>query len=436
MKERTGNRFRDGFCLVLCCLATLWGILPAQAFTLGQTYDKSNWEEIKDFSPPALIQWVKKGDFILKTSELDFEWKVKEAPFVEATQRNAGRYQVNEDGFTVDIDTKKRPDFIYGFPYPNIDPNDPQAGAKVMENNIYLRFRAQAFGSTTPAIWIGRGGKEREVVAAGDYLFYQGRPSGPIRNVKNFLEQQLVFVVEPFDLRGTTALLWIYNDGRLDSSFAYVPMLRRIRRTSPSTRSDPFLGSDGSPDDAFGWAGKNQTMDWKLIGEGTVLGCFMTREKIVTTEDENGIIDRLFVPIQLGYQVKGWQGAPWAPVSCVWHPHPVWIVEATPRDTFYNYGKMLYYVDKVAYNIWFKEIYDKSDTYWKTVFISYLYGISQKGSDWIGQTDAYWVVDDKTDHSTAAILTKYPGREYRLRLPAKLVDGEYFTTTNMQQISK
>ena len=90
MKERTGNRFRDGFCSVLCFLATLAVVLPAHAFTLGETYDKSNWEEIKDFGPPSLIRYVKKGDFVLKTVELDFEWKVTEPRFVEEARDECG----------------------------------------------------------------------------------------------------------------------------------------------------------------------------------------------------------------------------------------------------------------------------------------------------------------------------------------------------------
>jgi hypothetical protein len=410
--------------------------MPAEAFSLGETYDKSNWEEIKDFDPPSLIQFVKQGDFVLKTSELDYEWKVTEPGFLEATKKNAGRHKMNENGYTIDKETGKRPDFIYGFPYPNIHPEDPQAGAKIMENNIYLRFRQQAFEVSNRATWIGRRGKERELIPAGDYLYYQGRPRGPIHNPKDFLEQQMVYVVEPYDLRGTTTMLWVYNDERLDSTFAYVPMLRRIRRTSPSSRSDPFLGADGSPDDGYGWAGKNQTMDWKLIGEGTVLGCFTTREKLAITEDENGLIDRRFVPIRLGYEEKGWQGAPWAPVSTIWHPRPVWIVEAMPKDKFYNYGRMHYYVDRETYNIWFKEIYDKSDSHWKMLLLGYHYAATQKETDTIGQTDLYVIIDVKTDHATSNIIVKYPGREHRLRLPVSVLGSDNFTTAAMLQKSK
>ena len=160
------------------------------------------------------------------------------------------------------------------------------------------------------------------------------------------------------------------------------------------------------------------------------------REKIPTTEDENGVVDRRYAPIQLGYQVKGWQGAPWAPVSGVWYPRPVWIVEAMPRDKFYNYGRMHYYVDKETYNIWFKEIYDKADTYWKTLFVSYGYGISQKGTDTIGTPDLYVVIDDKTNHATAAFQFVYPGREHRVRLPASVLGSDNFTTAGMLQKSK
>ncbi len=153
MKRTTGDRFRKLFVSALCLLALLWAVLPAQAFTLRKTYDKSNWEEIKEFGPPSLIEWVKKGELVLKTSELGFDWKVQETRFLEATKGNAGRYKMNEEGYTVYRDTGKRPDFIFGFPYPNIDPNAPQAGATIMENNIYLRYRQQAFGATAPVEW-------------------------------------------------------------------------------------------------------------------------------------------------------------------------------------------------------------------------------------------------------------------------------------------
>jgi hypothetical protein len=111
-------------------------------------------------------------------------------------------------------------------------------------------------------------------------------------------------------------------------------------------------------------------------------------------------------------------------------------VEAMPKDKFYNYGRMHYYVDKETYNIWFKEIYDKADMYWKMLVVGYPYGVTQQGSDMIGQTDLYVIIDDKTDHATANMALKYPGREHRLRLPAKMLGSDNFTSAGMLQKSK
>ena len=425
---------------ILACVLMICGASPGQAFTVGETYDASNWEEIKEFGPPSLINWVKKGEFVLQTREIDFEWKITDPAFLEASRKNAGRFVLNDEGHTVEKETGKRPDFLFGLPYPNLDPSpgDPQAGAKIMENYWWAHYRTGAFYSTAQVSWVGEGGKEREVIAGGDFMFYQGRSRGPVKNnPKNFLNQQITNVIEPFDLRGTTSMLWMYDDDRMDTAFAYVPMLRRLRRMSPSTRSDPFLGTDLCPDDAYAWAGKNQSMEWKLVGEGRVLAPLCGEEKIEITEDERGIISIEYPTIQVGYEVPNWQGAPWAPVTAVWIPRDVWIVEAMPKDTFYNYGRMHYYVDKDGYDIWFKEIYDKADEYWKTVFVIASYQATQKGQNMVGRsTRYYFAVDDQTHHGSIACIVKYPGRDCRYDLPEDVLGPDNFTTAALLQLSK
>jgi hypothetical protein len=44
--------------------------------------------------------------------------------------------------------------------------------------------------------------------------------------------------------------------GKRDSSWSYVPALRRVRAVSPANRSDGFLGSDVSQDDGRFFDGK------------------------------------------------------------------------------------------------------------------------------------------------------------------------------------
>ena len=45
-------------------------------------------------------------------------------------------YIVNADGTIVDKATGKQPPFVYGFPFPDIDANDPQAGVKILWNFV------------------------------------------------------------------------------------------------------------------------------------------------------------------------------------------------------------------------------------------------------------------------------------------------------------
>ena len=69
--------------------------------------------------------------------------------------------------------------------------------------------------------------------------------------------------IGPADLNGTarahagaTAI-----PAKRDSTWAYVPALRRVRATSPANRSDGFLGSDESQDDGQFFDGKVEDFD-------------------------------------------------------------------------------------------------------------------------------------------------------------------------------
>jgi hypothetical protein len=437
MKTKKWLRFFCWTCPVLFLIFPHWGINLVQAFTLGKTYDSSNWQEMKDKAPPPLLNWVKKGEFILKTGKLDFEWKVVDPVFCKASKKNTGKFDIDEQGFIVDKRTGKRPDFIFGCPFPKIESKDPRAAEKIMQNFSYVRFRAGGYSATVTVCWVGKSGIVRTVITAGDYLYYQGRYGGPIPNPNNFLQQQRVFPVEPFDLKGMVQMVWEYNEEKSSAAFAYVPTLRRVKRVSVGTLSEPFLGSDVCAYDTFLWSGKNQDMRWKLVGETTILAPFTASGKIIVPENEDGSINRIFPKLKIGYQVPGWNGAAWAPVNVVWHPRDVWIVEATPEDLHYNFGKMIFYIDKVAFNGWFREVYKKDGGYLKTIFGAYSYQITQKGRDTTGcAPDCYFSIDDKAHHATYVQNVKYPGRDSRLYLPLDKVGPNLFTVNAAQLLTK
>ncbi|MFX0203164.1 MAG: DUF1329 domain-containing protein [Candidatus Hodarchaeota archaeon] len=416
-------------------LIVIFFITPAQSFEPGKTYDKNNWQEIKELLPPSVLEWVKKGDFILKTGELNFKW-AQDDSWNKATRENKGKYDIDDDGVVVDKSSGKPATFIYGFPFHDIDLKDPKVGAKISENGRYNRYHSEVYSASADVQWIGTGGLERKVVAASNYLYYLGRSRGPLPNPNNFLQQDTVYVASPFDLRGTVQMSWQYNDARETTAFAYVPMLRRVRRVSAASRSDPFLGSDLCTDDTAGFGGKNASLTWKFIGEQTLLVPVPYNKEIVMKRNPNGSFEREFQVVKKGYEVPGWTGAPWAPTTCTWVARPHWIVEAFPKDPYYAYGRQIYYIDKDAYNFSYKLIYDRAGEYWKTLIIGYMLSRSEDKSFICNTSEFYMVVDDRTNHSTFAALTSSEGKPGRISNPPEVSGPHLFTTAYLLELSK
>ncbi len=408
----------------------------AEPFVLGKTYHTGNWQEIQDMLPPPVLEWVKNGDFVIETGQVEFNWKVIEPNFLAASRQNKNKYRIDPDGYTVDSRTGKRTEFVFGYPFQDIDPKDQNAGEKIIENQTLLRFRSGGFSSTAPVHWVGESGLGRRIIAAGDYLYYQGRYGGPIPNPNNFLQQQMIFVMEPYEVRGTVQMTWDYNSPKESTAFYYIPMLRRIRRMSAAARSDPFMGSDLCTDDAYMWAGKNQTMNWKLFGESTTLVPFTSPKKFLIKEEENGSMVRVFPRVQMGYQTTGWKGAPWAPVNSTWHPRKMWILQSEPKDPYYNYGKQFYYIDRITFNAWYKIIYNKAGEYWKTVLNTLSYQITQNNKDTIGQSDVILAIDDRTHHASYSQMEDFPTRPCKYNMPVDQVGPDNFTINTMLILSK
>jgi hypothetical protein len=410
----------------------------AHAFTLGKTYDSSNWQEIADMAPPFLLNWVKKGEFILQTSKLNFDFKHDDA-FLEASKKNIGKFALDEEGILVDNTTGKRAEHIYGFPFAvELDPRDPQAAQKIMYNFKIMVWRWSATDPVGRVRWIGEKGREREVLAVANNLYYLGRPEGPIPNPNNHSQLMLSYVVEPFDLRGMVQMSYEFNDEREDMAFAYVPMIRRMLRVSAASKSDPFLGSDLCMDDSYLWAGKNQSFDWKLTGEMTVLAPFTQADVIKVNDLPEGGVRLVHSPIELGCEVAGWRGASWAPVNIIWSPRPVWIVEGMPKDPYYNYGRQLFYADKEIFMLWFKEIYDRAGQYWKGMYLNHSFQVAfPSGRTSIPGADVYSAVDEKMNHATVGGVTSRPAYHTdRIYIPLSQLGPDRYTISAILQLSK
>jgi uncharacterized protein DUF1329 len=277
--------------------------------------------------------------------------------FERAAATNRGRYAVDEHGTIVDQATGRPPGPIFGPPFPDVDPADPAAGVKLVWNFFYQSYLLGDDHNLVTLSWVSRRGLDRRVATDVWQKYYDGQgPRGPASNPQGLLFQQLSTTTFPADLQGTVALAWRYRDARRDSTWAYVPALRRVRAVSPTNRSDGFLGSDISQDDGVYFDGKPEDFTWKYLGERDML-CLYDRGAIVDGEHDIRPLPgggwRIVYPAKPRFAWQAGDGRllPWAPLSerTVLVRRPVHVVEAVPRDPYYLYGRLVLRLEKGTY---------------------------------------------------------------------------------------
>jgi len=328
------------------------GDAVAPGLKVGDVLDQSNYQHAKDLLPPEILKHYENGEYRNKIVSYPVGRAKWEASFLEATEKNAGQLDVDERGTVVYSSTKKQPDYLYGVPFPHIDPADPKAAVKIAWNQFLAYWYGGSSFNVTLVAMLQPKGMDREIHANGWFEFYDGQtPKYRKDNPLNLQSQFLGVATFPADLSGTASLTWRYRDpAKRDSVWAFVPALRRVRAVSPANRSDGYLGSDISGDDGFFFDGKPEDFEWKLVGRRDALRVVdpgSISQSVSVTPAEGGGWNVLSNdnPKMAGFEDPNWQGVSWAPVSAGLAKRPMWVIEAIPRDKYYLYGKLELWID-------------------------------------------------------------------------------------------
>lgn len=375
----------------------------------GDVIDQSNADKIKDFVPDKTYNWVKKGDFILKIGEFKYDFSGEEA-WDKATAANKGKYSLGSNKEVVEVSTGKFPMWLYGRPFPDVDfQNDPDAGIKFMHNKKVEECRTPTIDLLSETIWVGEKGYERDFQLRWRRYYFWSRPGGEVKNPTKTKSFELTQLLNPYDLTGTVILTDSPLDGSGDRQYVYVPAIRRVKKQSGASRSDPSFGSDFVSDDASGWGGQAETMSWKIVESERLALVPMEswhseRPDILDKQPDGSFKSRRDVP-----EPKfGWNDpdapkgiAPWCPTSTVWVPRKVVVIEATPLDPYYNYGKQTYWIDKLNNSCcYYKITDDKAGEYWKAMIV--IVACQQWGEGYKSFSSMLWhyVLDEKTHHAS------------------------------------
>ena len=371
----------------------------------GDVIDQTNWEKAQGLLPESVLNWVKQGDFTLDIDNLNFTVMDKMPQFVqEAPKTNGGKLALDGDGAIVDVGSGKPPQYILGTPFPDLDVADPKVAEKIIHNNKYAQYMIGSGYIDAEGFWLGRSGYERKVGYEARQIVMDGHPGVVTLTNKKRIEKYMLLVMRsPFDISGTSVLLWRFLDPtKQDLNFGYLPAVRRARRMNPANRSDSFLGTDFAVDDTNGYDGKIPAFTWKLLGRKAAIVPWVEPDPARIVQNQAGEWETTSNTVVYGYQKEGWQGAPWAPTNVVWVKREVYVIEAKAKDGYYNYGTQHMWIDTETFNCSYKMINDRAGKYWKTLLLP----------DWVcesGDNKARFklvgvsivMIDERTDHATA-----------------------------------
>jgi len=392
------------FLLVCACPLASADVSP------GDIVDKTSWKKAEKLLPESVLNWVKKGDMVLRVGRLAYDPKDYFPPAARASlEPNRGKYDLDPNNLVIDAETGKPPEFIEGIPFPDIEPKDPKAAEKIMYDRMYYTYTQGNIRLPYDAAWVSRNtGYDRDVQCA--FLQYPLTGYGPARNESNKpgIERfSILQLLAPFDIAGTNVLLWRFLDQRKDNTFAYIPAIRRVRRMSPANRSDAYIGSDLCVDDAWAFDGKVTDFEWKVLRKQEGLVGFLDPAPQAFEKNESGEwhTTRGIRAVAYGHHKEGWQGAPWVPTNLVWVKRPIYVLSLTPKDPYYNYGVQEIWVDaEVPFMLIYKAINDRAGDYWKTLWMSFSGFMSADDRMRLLMVTSIVVTDDRTDHSTVVDL--------------------------------
>ncbi len=424
------------FLISLAC--GLWSVSTACADVVpGDVIDGSNWQKAEGLLPEPVLNWVKRGEFILNIGKLDVDdpTKIRSDYVLKAFETNRGKYAISEEGGIVDKETGKLVKCMVGFPFTDLDPEDPVVVEKLMYNHQYGQHVNGFFKFRFQLIWVSQTGFERDVDALWQGASMTGFPEArKLRNPSGVEKYSILVVRKPYDLAGTAIMTHRFlSPTKLDNTFGYIPAIRRVRRMSAANRSDAFIGSDECVDDVNGYDGKVPAFDWKLLRKQDALLAFLPGVypfvqnrygEWQTTKAVNRVI--------YGYEKEGWQGAPWAPTNLVWVKRPVYVIEMKPRDRYYNYGTHYIWASPETYACYYKVVNDRAGQYWKSLYMVNTFVQSADKKMAVIAVPGQNVIDERYKHATITQILS-PDNPWTMKARLNLDD---FSMAGFQKFCK
>lgn len=349
---------------------------------------KENVEPYKALLPQPVYDRVRAGEYVLPLVPVDaqrFRANYTDR-FWQASASNKGKYGIDkETGGLTEVATGKIPEHFFGLPFPDVQKSDSDAGPKIVHNYRARRMQMDGDFHTFDLSDVTESGEVlRTVKIMLSQRYYVGTTATPPAPLPDNTEsRQMGAALAPKDLEGVGVLTWRFNDWTTwDQVWAYLPTIRRVRRVRSSIRGDRVPGFEVQGDDADCYDNKTSYFTWKLVSEGEVIGPLGTNDPYARTlENESPTRRFMEVPYNKAvFETPHATGAGWFTLDNSYVKRPVWIVEGTPKDPYYEAGKIVMYIDRDLYHGYYKLSFNKAGELYRTNFCGQAWGRAKDGT--------------------------------------------------------
>lgn len=396
---------------LLAAAGSLSGLAMAAELPAGTVISAANIDQIKNdtFEGHSIASLLtEKMEWRIRNSG----WKLPLAPskevpldprWVKASQANEGKAVINKEACRVD-------NWGAGAPFPSIDMKDPQAAEKLVWN----WHLGQLVGDVsqvpqyTQLLIDGKKGVHAEPVAEFSRYTMKGRLTSEqtVEGDGSERGRQLLYFKSPSDMKGLGTYTQMYDSDKVNSVWAYIPAVRRVRQLSGGAWMDPVGSSDQLQDDLEIFNARPCWYpEYKLLGKRWVLAVANSKTGLWNPEGKS---------FAEKYPVVENAAPYWNMNNNSFEPREVYVIEAITPSA-HPYSKKVLYIDVKYPRFYYAEAYDRKGEFWKFMeFHSY-----SNTADGDIRTTAGAVIDFQRNHATLSMIDT---KSWRTNFDAKSSD--------------